>query len=127
MIHQLIKLIFWITDIAAWLLLAFATLAALTYPFAGPAWARMDHQQLSTTAIVITCLSWALAAFGALLVTRRRAIGIPLTIAPIVAAAAINGALLAGLVVSVIPAVFFGLPFLLVLLQVKQLRSKSAP
>ena len=125
--HRLTKLLFWITDISAWLLVGFALLAAVTYPIAGPAWAKMDHQQLPTTHIVITSLAWAIAAVGAFMITRRRALGVVLTTAPILAAAAVNDELLAGLIVSVVPAVFFGSPFLLVGLQVRKLRSGTAP
>ena len=125
--HRLTKLLFWITDISAWLLLGFAVLSAVVYPFAGPAWARMDHQQLSTAQVVITCLSWVLAAVGAFMVTRRRALGVLLTTTPILAAAGSNGEWLAGFLVSTIPALFFGTPFLLVFLQVRQLRIGTAP
>ena len=125
--HRLTKVLFWITDISAWLLLGFATLAAVTYPFAGPAWARMEHQQLSTAEIAITCLSWVLAAVGAFMVTRRRALGVVLTSAPVLAAAGSNGQWLAGLIACTIPVLFFGTPFLLVFLQARQLRTGTAP
>ena len=120
--HRLTKILFWISDILAWLLLAISALVAVTYPITGPAWARMEHQQLAASSIVATCLLWLSVALGAYLTTRRRAFGLLLITVPMLVAA--GG--VEGLVPAAVMALVFGLPFLLVLLRARA-ASGSAP
>ena len=111
--HRLIKIMFWISDALAQLLLAISILAAATYPIAGPALARMEHRQLTTFSIVVTCLLSLSVALGAHLITRRRAFGLLLVTVPMfVAAGGLNG-----LAPAAVMALVFGLPFLLALLR----------
>ena len=116
--HRLTKILFWSSDILARLLLAISVLVAVTYPITGPVWARMEHQQLASSSIVATCLLWLSVAFGAYLITQRRALGLLLVTAPMPVAAGGLG----GLVPAAVMASVFGLPFLLVLL-----RARAAP
>jgi hypothetical protein len=121
-VHRLIKVLFWISDILAWLLLAVSALAAVTYPITGPIWARMEHQQLANSSIVVTCLLWLSVSLGAYLITRRRALGLLLITVPVLVAA--GG--VAGLAPAAVIALVFGLPLLLVLLRAR-VASRSAP
>jgi hypothetical protein len=124
-VHRLIKALFRVSDIFASLLLAFAALVTVTYPFAGPAWARMDHQQLPASSIVATCLLWLFGALGAYLITRRRAFGVLLMTA--VGFVAAKGDWMAGLGLAAAVAFVFGLPLLLVLIRARPGASESAP
>ena len=124
--HRLTKLLFWISDILAWLLIAFSSLSAIAYPIAGPALARMDRQHLATSSIVFTCLLWLSVAVGAFLITRRRVLGLFLVIAPVFLTSS-RAEWLASLVFATALALVFGLPFLLVLLRVRSATSEVAP
>ncbi|GAB3092389.1 hypothetical protein [Lysobacter terrae] len=122
--HRLIKALFWISDVLAWLLLAISAVVTVTYPVAGPVWARMDHQQIAVTSIVATCLLWFSVALGAYLITRRHALGILLITVPVFVAAE---DWLAGLALAAVMALVFGLPFLLVLFRVRPGVPGTAP
>ena len=124
--YRLTKFLFWFSDVLAWLLAAFAFLTAVTYPIAGPVWARMEHQQLATSSIIVTCLLWLSVALGAYLLTRRRIVGLALLIVPILVAASSSG-WLAGFIIMAFLALVFGLPFLLVLLGARPDASRYAP
>ena len=120
--HRLTKILFWTSDVLAWSVLAISVLAAVTYPIAGPVWARMEHQQLGASSIVATCLLWLSVALGSYLIARRRVFGLLLITVPILVAA--DG--MDGLVPAAFTALVFGLPFLLVLLRARAV-SGSAP
>ena len=124
--HRLIKILFAISDLFAWIALAFATLGAVTYPISGPARAAMQHQTLSTWSIAGTCALLAAIAVGAFLVTRRKVIGVILISASILIAAAATH-LVAGITLAGAAALLFGLPFLLVLFHAQNSRPASAP
>jgi len=114
-VHRLTKIFFWISDVLARLLLAISILAAATYPIAGPVFARMEHRQLTTFSIVVTCLLSFSVSLGAHLITRRRAFGLLLITIPMFGAA--GG--LNGLAPAAVMALVFGLPFLLALLRAR--------
>jgi hypothetical protein len=120
LMHRLIQLLFWVSDILAWLLVALSALAVVTYPFFGPASAAMERETLTSSEIVVTCLWLLSVAVGAWLVTRRRATGVALIVASVFVARGAGGWPLAATL-----ALVFGLPFLLVFC--RRATPRSAP
>jgi hypothetical protein len=115
-------MLFWISDSAAWLLVAMSVLVTVTYPITGPVWARMAHQPLATSSIVATCLAGVSVAIGAYLVTRRKIVGL-LLMAPVLMVAR---DLATGMGLACVMMLVFGLPHLLVVLQARRSAHRSA-
>jgi hypothetical protein len=116
--HRFTKFLFALSDIFAWLLLAFSSMAVVAYPIAGSVYAKMSHQSLTTFDIIGICAILLIVAAGAFAITRRKVLGIALVLAPAVANA-LSGQFLFALGYTGAVAVVFATPFLLVFLQVR--------
>lgn len=106
------KVLFWVSDICAWLLICLAVVLALTYFFGAPILAAMDHTPLSWTKAATMSFYSLLVAAGAYRLTRRKPLALFPVLIPAIAAL-INGALLSSLVALAFVLLVFGLPFLL--------------
>ncbi|GAB3361831.1 hypothetical protein GCM10027430_35890 [Lysobacter tyrosinilyticus] len=111
----LIKALFSISDLFAWLLVTFAAVSAAAFPFAEV----VPGRQFSISAIVAGCLMWAFTAVGAYGLTRRKLIGLaPATLPGWVAL--LSGHAGFGLALLGLAALVFGTPFLLVFMQARR-------
>ncbi len=116
--HRLTKLWFALSDLLAWPLLAFSLVSAIVFPFVGPIYARMAQQSITTFTIIATCALWLTVAAGAYAITRRKALGLFLVLAPAVVSA-ISGQIAFALVFAVVWAIVFATPFLLAFFQAR--------
>jgi len=77
---RLIRTLFWVSDICAWLLALYSAFGVVAYPIAGPTHARMISEPLTLFEIIATCGLFVITAVGAFLVTRRRVVGVLLVL-----------------------------------------------
>jgi hypothetical protein len=124
--RQTIMLWFALSDLLAWLLLAFALVAAALFPFAGPVHARMTEQSLTMMGVAGTCMLWLAVAAGAYAIIRRKALGLVPVLAPAIVLA-VSGRAAFALSLAAIWAVVFAAPFLLVLFQALPVSSSKSP
>ncbi|WP_296281275.1 hypothetical protein [Pseudoxanthomonas sp.] len=123
--YRLTKLWFAFSDLLAWALLAFSLVGAIVFPFVGPIYARMAQQSITTFTIIGTCAIWLIVAAGAYAITRRKALGLVLVLAPAIVSA-ISGQIAFALAFAVAWAVAFVTPFLLAFFQAR-LAATSKP
>ena len=123
--HRLTNFLFVVADILAWLLLAFAVVGALTYPFVGPVHARMSGQPITALGIVGTSVLWLAVALGAYAITRRQVFGIALVLLPAVQLIA-SGQVALGLVAVGVLVLAFATPFILAISQARSVASGPA-
>lgn len=120
--QRLTQLWFALSDLLAWPLLAFSLMGAIAFPFAGPAYARMAQQPMTTFTLVGTCALWLMVAGGAYAITRCRPLGLVLVLAPAIASA-MAGQRASALVLAAAWAIAFAPPFVLVFFQARSAAS----
>ena len=114
----LIKALFIVFDILAWLLFAATVLSVLAFVFLGPVEARDGNYEVSRLEIWVTCIIAACFAAGAFAVARRRPIGIFLLSLPVLPCLYIGELLFGALFLCLVLAVF-GTPFFLAFMEAR--------
>ena len=117
---RLTKALFYLSDGCAWLLVGFATLLAISYPFLSPIVAKSDGLSISPIKIAATTLIFAAVAFGAWRLTQRKPWGLIAVSLP----ATLGNPSFATLYLFFI-ALIFGAPLMLALIESRYHRSKT--
>lgn len=102
------------SDMVAWLLLVFALVGVVLFPFVGPLHARMTQQSVTVFDMAGTCILWLAVAAGAYAIIRRRVLGLLFLLAPVIVLG-FSGRPGIALLLAGVWAVVFAAPFLLVL------------
>jgi len=118
MLVAVVKALFWISDIVAWLLFIAATLIALATPFSGWVFAVMGDPLPTTWQLLGLGFGLLTIAAGAFLVTRRRIVGILLVQVPAIVWF-LNGSYRDALIYFLCTLALFGVPFLLAVISVR--------
>lgn len=105
---RVIKTLFWISDVAAWLLLFLALVGSLLMAYS-PIFYAMDHEPISWSELLTTLVGCLLVAKGAYELTRRRVWALLLVALPAFAALLL-GNIKFGLVYLGSCMLVFGLP-----------------
>lgn len=122
--RNVVRIIFAVSDLIAWILL-FASLAgAVMYPFAGPIHARMDHHALSVERIVLTVFFAIIVAVGAYLLTRRKILGLPLVLVPCIGWG-LTGSMPIALCYGALVLIIFVTPLVLSYIEMKRVRESE--
>jgi hypothetical protein len=116
LMKQFIKILFFVSDTLAWLLLALTVVSTLVFVFIGPNDAQENNYTVSHLEIWATCIVSVCVIVGAYAITRHRPFGIVLVSLPAILLF-FAGGLLSGLVSLGLVLVIFGTPFLLVFIE----------
>jgi len=115
---RLTKAFFWLSDLAAWILLSVSAAGGVLLPIV----ARADREPMPWSGVILLSTMCFVVAAGAYGITRRRALSMILVAVPAIASG-ISGDLSFALPYLAAMLLVFGIPFVLVCLEA---RARSA-
>lgn len=116
---RLTKSLFGLSDLCAWMLLTVAVLAVVAVLFVGPTPDSAQVRPVSSFESMGQALLWLLVAVGAYLLTRRRALGLPMVVLPALVWA-VQGNVMVAAIYAGAALLIFATPLILVWREVRR-------